>query len=259
MNQINRVIGEHFFSFQFHDDSLASFFHEQFRTCAGGKTPDVTVVFCKGYGMSFLNYDVQVMKNENQIVFSRADYKITADPSYSHAEIHVYDELALKHALMNLYSSYIVHKNWGILLHSSCVVENSQAHIFTGHSGAGKSTAAMLSHPRPLFSDEATVLKIDAEGVTAFDSPFRSELHGSALVRFAELKSINLLHQSLVIERNQISKSAALMALFDKVFYWASDKSETKRILPILKNLVDHTEIFNLYFQKNNQFWEMIS
>ncbi|KEZ50313.1 hypothetical protein [Metabacillus indicus] len=259
MVHLNKVIGEHIFSFQFNDYSLIAFFQKQFKTCADGKSADTNVVICKGYGRPFLNYDVKVMKNEKQIVFKRADYKITADPSYSYAEISVYDELALKHALMNLYSSYIVHKNWGILLHSSCVLEKNHAHIFTGHSGAGKSTAAMLSHPRPLFSDEATVLKIDAAQVTAFDSPFRSELHDSALVPFAELKSINLIHQSLVIERNQISKSAALMALFDKVFYWPSEKSETKRILTMLKDLVNQTEIFDLYFQKNDQFWEMIS
>ena len=51
---------------------------------------------------------------------------------------------------MNLYSSFIAYHNWGLLIHSSCVVNKGEAHIFSGHSGAGKSTAAKLSHPRDL-------------------------------------------------------------------------------------------------------------
>ncbi|UOK56361.1 hypothetical protein MGI18_15455 [Bacillus sp. OVS6] len=109
------------------------------------------------------------------------------------------------------------------------------------------------------MSDEATIIKIDKEGILAFDSPFRSELHGHAPVSNIKLLSIDLLHQSLSIERNRVDKPSALLALLDKVFYWPSNKEETKRILTMLRFLVEHVDIYDLYFQKNNRFWEMIS
>ncbi len=71
-----------------------------------------------------------------------------------------FNEFALKHALMNLYSSFIVHHKWGLLIHSSCLKEGDKAFLFSGQSGAGKSTVVKLSHPRPILSDEATVVKI---------------------------------------------------------------------------------------------------
>ncbi|MFY0758481.1 hypothetical protein AB1K32_06325 [Metabacillus dongyingensis] len=259
MTNINTKIGEHNIRLVCENKKLVNFLTHQFLIRDHGRKIDLSILIEKGYGQPFKNYDVDVCETQTSITFKRADYKITVDPNYTQAEVHVHNELALKHALMNLYSSFIVHKNWGILLHSSCVLETNGAHIFTGHSGAGKSTAAKLSAPRPLLSDEATIIKIAKDGILAYDSPFRSELHGHAPVSNIKLLSIDLLHQSLSIERNRVDKSSALLALLDKVFYWPSNKEETKRILTMMRFLVEHVDIYDLYFQKNNRFWEMIS
>ncbi|USK31648.1 hypothetical protein LIT25_13265 [Bacillus sp. F19] len=259
MTFINTKIGEYNIRLHCENKKLVKFLTHQFLLIDNGRNIDLSVFIAEGYGQPFKNYDVEISETRNSITFKRADYKITVDPNYTQAELHVHNELALKHALMSLYSSFIVHKNWGILLHSSCVLETNGAHIFTGHSGAGKSTAAKLSSPRPLLSDEATIIKIEKDGVRAYDSPFRSELHGHAPVSNTKLLSIDLLHQSLSIERNRVDKSSALLALLDKVFYWPSNKEETKKILTMLRFLVEHVDIYDLYFQKNNRFWEMIS
>lgn len=133
--------------------------------------------------MSFVDYNVESIENRNTIQYRRADYVIEVDREFKSATIQVYDELALKHAMMNLYSSFLVYHNWGLLIHSSCVIEKEKAHMFAGQSGAGKSTAAKLSFPRNLLSDEATLVKITPEKVTVFNSPFRSELR---LIRLME-------------------------------------------------------------------------
>ncbi|MGG4489199.1 hypothetical protein [Metabacillus idriensis] len=258
MTFINTKIGGHNIRLHCENKKLVEYLTHQFLQIDNGRIIDLSIFIAVGYGQSFINYDVEVSETQNYITFKRADYKITVDPKYTHAEVHVHNELALKHALMNLYSSFIVHKNWGLLLHSSCVLETNGAHIFTGHSGAGKSTAAKLSSPRPLLSDEATIIKINKDGILAYDSPFRSELYGQGPVFNTKLLSIDLLHQSLSIERNMVDKSSALLALMDKVFYWPSNKRETKRILTMLSLLVEQVEIYDLYFQKNNRFWELI-
>ena len=154
------------------------------------------------YGTPFTDYNVQITKEPTKITYRRSDYLIEVDPAFKEATIYVHDELALKHALMNLYSSFINYHNWGLLVHSSCVIENGKAHIFSGQSGAGKSTAAKLSHPRELLSDEASILKITDQEVTVYNSPFNSELDSSDLIS-APLASIQLLHQSLQNRRDR--------------------------------------------------------
>ncbi|MFV2047234.1 hypothetical protein KDJ21_013575 [Metabacillus litoralis] len=222
-------------------------------------TPDLTLQIENGYGIPFENCIVTITKTEEYISYKRADYLIRVDHLYRNAMIWVHDELALKHALMNLYSSFIVYHNWGILLHSSCVIDNDNAHIFSGHSGAGKSTAARLSSPRELLSDEASIIKISPDSVTVFDSPFRSELNSKCINTSFELGSIQLLHQSLKNKREQIQKSNSMLHLMDKVFYWDDSPKETTKIFHLLHYLVHQVPIYDLHFQKNNTFWEMIS
>jgi hypothetical protein len=224
-----------------------------------GYHPDLTIKINAGYGVPFFNYEVEINKNTEKIIYRRADYLIEVDTEYKFATISVYDQLALKHALTNLYSSFIVYHQWGLLIHSSCAIENGKAHIFAGHSGAGKSTAAKLSYPRQLLSDEASLLKITENGVRVFNSPFRSELKAEAFNGNIELASVQILYQALVNRRVRIGKSDALLHLMDKVFFWQHSQEETKTIVKLITMLVQQVPVYELHFEKNNTFWELIS
>lgn len=224
-----------------------------------GKGLDLSLRINHGYGDPFEDYDVKIIKKEDHIVYLRKDYFIEVDSSFRNATISAYDELALKHALMNLYSSFILHHNWGLLLHSSCVIADDKAHIFAGHSGAGKSTAARLSAPRELLSDEATLIKITDHSIVIYDSPFRSELETVGHIDHAPLSSIQLLFQADLNVRNRIKQSDAFMQLMDKVFYWPYKDDEVVKVLNLLKGIVRNVPVYDLHFQKNNTFWELIS
>ncbi|MFT9597380.1 hypothetical protein [Mesobacillus sp.] len=223
------------------------------------KKVDMNVDIFDGFGTSFTDYHVKVQKDSSKITFKRSDYLIESTPDYTSATIHVHDELALKHALMNLYSSYIVYHNWGLLIHSSCAIENGKAQIFAGQSGAGKSTAARLSEPRALLSDEATIVKISENGITVFDSPFRSELPSTGYQQPRSLAGIQLLHQAESNRIEKMRKPDALLSLMDKVFYWSHDPVETQRIMGLLRTLVVKVPVYELYFRKDPTFWELIS
>lgn len=239
---------------------LMCFMHQNFpavNTTLG--KPDLTIYLKEGYGIPFTDYDVVITKEADSISFRRADYLIEAEPDYHYAVISVTNELALKHALMSLYSSYVVHHKWGLLIHSSCVMDKGKAYLFAGHSGAGKSTAAKLSMPRDLLSDEASIVKITPDKVTIFNSPFRSELDRSGTEENSPLASIYLLNQAVDNHIVPLSKSNGLLNLMDKVFYWSHSPEETGGILQLLQQLVNSVSICELHFQKNDTFWELIS
>ncbi|WP_226645616.1 hypothetical protein [Mesobacillus subterraneus] len=219
----------------------------------------MTVSITTNYGVPFQDCNVAFRKEGNKVYFKRADYLIESTLDYTSATIHVHDELALKHALMNLYSSYIVYHNWGLLIHSSCAIQNDKAHIFAGHSGAGKSTAARLSQPRELLSDEATIVKITEIEITVFDSPFRSELQSTGYQQPCPLAGIQILHQAEKNSLEKMRKPDALLSLMDKVFYWSHDPAETQRIMGLLRILVEKVPVYELYFRKDPTFWELIS
>jgi hypothetical protein len=221
--------------------------------------PDILLSIKEGFRSSVMDLQVSITKDSEKIYFRRSDYLIETAPDYKCTTIYVSDELPLKHALTNFYSSYIVYHNWGLILHSSCVLEDGRAHIFAGQSGAGKSTAARLSKPRDLLSDEASLVKITDHGITVYHSPFRSEETDKGRSNQAPLESIQILHQSPQNERVNMKKADAFVHLLDKVFYWSHDSEETKKIMGLLKLLVDRVPVYELYFKKDNTFWELIS
>jgi hypothetical protein len=260
MNTRCVLIAEHYSHLEWNSIWISHFLDKNFMSeNFASNRIDLRIRIYDNYGTPFLDYEVDISKSSKYITFRRADYLIEATLDYKEVTIYVHDELALKHALMNVYSSYIVYHNWGLLIHSSCVLENKEAHIFTGHSGAGKSTVAKLSSPRILLSDEASIIKISNEGIRVFNSPFRSEIEASGKERPSSLASIQLLHQAKHNNRKIKTKSDAYLELVDKIFYWSHSKEETKRVLNLLKFLVHQVPVYELHFQKNNTFWELIS
>ncbi|MDF0727745.1 hypothetical protein PY093_13785 [Cytobacillus sp. S13-E01] len=253
-------IGEHYFHVNSNSINVMRTIINEYTLCNDlNIQSNMNILINEGFGVPFLNYDVTITKNKNLISYCRADYLIQVDSNFKYAEIYVHDDLALQHAFLNLYSSFIVHINWGLLIHSSCVIDNGKGHIFSGHSGAGKSTAAKLSHPRSLLSDEATLVKISPKEIIIYDSPFRSEIKIRGNETLTSLGSIQLLKQSQQNKRTILKKADALLRLIDKVFFWTNDSIESKQIIQLLQLLVQNVPAYELQFQKNDTFWELIS
>lgn len=260
MNTFIALIGEHHIRFRTASQWIEQYLTEKFNRASlpPGASSDMDVTLHEGYGEPFVNFDVASSLEDGVISFSRTDYLIRASSDFHSAAVSVRDDFALKHALMNLYSSFIVSRGWGLLVHSSCIMEGGKAYLFAGHSGAGKSTVAWLSLPRPVLSDEATILKVEERGVTVFDSPFRSGIEEPYKGPGCELGAIQFLRQSMEIKRVRLQKTDAMMELFSKIFYWPHSPLETVKIMKLFQQLIQQIPAYELYFQKNDQFWKEI-
>ncbi len=263
MFEAGSQIAEHLLHFKTNSEEVMNWLGQTFdmdvRHGSDNVQPDLTVTIRDAYGKPFESFDVQISATGDRVVFDRVDYKLKVDKAYRTAELHVYDMFALKHALMNLYRGFFVLNKWGLLIHSSCVIEGGNAYIFSGRSGAGKSTIARLSHPRPLLSDEATIVKVTGDEVTVYDSPFRSDTQPEFIRQGVPLAAVHLIHQSRHVSRERTEGTHGVVQLMDKVFYWAYDKDQTKAILRMYEQLAQKVPIYDLHFQKNNTFWEAIS
>lgn len=256
-------IGEHTVFITTGLQSIVDWLHEHFKVIKADEwddcLPDLYVRIGTGFGQEAKSYDVSIHEEGDKIFYEREDYLMEVDHDYRRASLHVHNELALKHALMALYSAYIVHYKWGLMIHSCCVAEAGKSYLFAGQSGAGKSTVASLSRPRTILSDEATLVRIGPDGVFAYDSPFRSDSSSSFDHECLPLKGIYLLEQSQFINTDIIKPTEAVLRLMDKIFYWAVNPTETVRVLSMCRQLAEIVPSYKLYFQKNDLFWECIS
>ncbi|RAP77471.1 hypothetical protein [Paenibacillus montanisoli] len=261
MYKLQFKVSEHVLTVRTDSNRIMAFFQspDWSRLRINHTDTDLTVYIELGYGKPFVDFNVESKCSEKGITFCRTDYKIEIDPALREADIYVFDEFALKHALMNLYSTFIVHNQWGLLVHSSCVAQHDRAFLFTGHSGAGKSTAARLSDPRPILSDEATIIKIDSGEARVFDSPFRSEIITPGLEESRKLAGIHLLEQSPRNNRKRLKKADGMLQMMDKIFYWPHHAGDTHNTFVLCRKLADAVPIYNLEFKKESSFWEEIS
>ncbi|QJC51142.1 hypothetical protein HGI30_05900 [Paenibacillus albicereus] len=221
---------------------------------------DAVLYITDFYGSMYDEGPVEIEAAGDTITYTRKDYRLETSADGSSVKLQVFDDLALKHALINWYSAWLIHHRAGLLVHSSCVVDGGKAWMFVGHSGAGKSTAAELSAPRPILSDEATLLLLDEDGgVTIYDSPLRSENEDRGEADACPLGGIHFLLQAPDVRREPVSKVDALIGLMDKVFYWKHSKTETAKMIAVCREVVQRVPAYELHFQKNDAFWEVIS
>ncbi|WEK54945.1 MAG: hypothetical protein P0Y55_02345 [Candidatus Cohnella colombiensis] len=192
--------------------------------------------------------------------FERPDYELVIQPDFRETSIRFYDFMGLRSVLVNWYSALITYLDWGVVIHSSSLVHNGEGYLFAGLSGAGKSTVARLSLPRPLLSDEASIVKLDGEGqLRVYDSPLRSDLLQSDAVRSVPLKGIYLLQQAPQINAYSLDATSALMSIFDKVWYFPYETTQSMKLVRLCKRLIERVPIYRLEFQNNDAFWEAIS
>jgi len=193
-------------------------------------------------------------------LFDRPDYMLRISADYREADIQFYNYIALRCAMINWYSAIAARLNWGLVVHASCLIQNGEAHLFAGVSGTGKTTVACLSYPRKLLSDEAAIVKLsDDSRVIVYDSPMRSDLFTPAPLPSVPLKAIYLLKQSADIRTRRMTRSEAMLALFDKIWYWPHNRADAAKVVRLCKQLAERVPVYELEFQKNDLFWREIS
>lgn len=257
MKNLNTKIGDHLFDFRGELEDVENLYGKLIHN--GSDLSDMVVFLENDYGKAFESYQVIHYKKNEQDYLKRTDFLIEFNLELKTAKIQYFDELALKHAFMTLYSTFITEIEWGLLLHSSCIVDGESAHLFAGESGAGKSTVAGLSSPRMLLSDEATILKVENSCLKVFDSPFRSDLPSIGEEKIFTLASIDFLNQSLMNRRESLKESESLIGLMDKVFSWYPGPAFTLKLIKLINLTVKQVPVYNLYFKKDPTFWELIS
>lgn len=159
---------------------------------------------------------------------------------------------------------------FGIFIHSSCIIMNNKAHIFLGVSGAGKTTIAKNSN-LPVLSDDLTILKVENNHVMASSSVLDIGLRQKKYRKFAEktykLEGIFFLKQSSNNELKKIEIPEALELLLRSTIISEWDKRQrelidsntkiTKKQKLLIENiflLLTQVRSYRLFFKKDFTF-----
>lgn len=163
----------------------------------------------------------------------------------------------LVHPLGSLLLMYLMHWKNGLLIHASGVINNSNAFLFTGVSGIGKSTMAKLwkDSGNLVLNDDRLIIRIVDDELKLYNNPMP---YYQQLPAEGNLKKIFLLKQS---HKNYIKPLKGVMAYskvlgnFIQQFY---NPDMVKRHLEIVESVLSRVEVYELGFKPDEEIVEMI-
>ncbi|MBL4637688.1 MAG: hypothetical protein JKY56_27785 [Kofleriaceae bacterium] len=194
--------------------------------------------------------------SDNCVKLSRYDAEGTihfADGEPLRADFVVAPREVALEALLRILSSYTLLRHGGLVLHSSAIGDDQGAHVFSGVSGAGKSTIAALLRdywPVEQLSDELLILRRGPEKWELIVSPFLGS-KGLAHGKRKTLSSINFLSQADENRRTELRPAQAMSAMCRHILSYAQDPKSGELILELVMQLVSEVPCYDLDFLKD--------
>lgn len=147
----------------------------------------------------------------------------------------------------------------GFLLHSASAIRNGKAFLFSGVSGAGKTTISRLAPPDAiLLTDEISYVGRQGDSYTAFGTPFAGELAEPGANVSAPIGALLLLEKGPENRRERMGTAEAVQALLRNILFFAEEKELVQMVFQSACDFVQRVPVERLIFRPDPSVWEII-
>jgi hypothetical protein len=149
----------------------------------------------------------------------------------------------------------------GFLVHAASGLRHGRAFLFSGVSGAGKTTISRLAPAdATLLTDEISYVRRDGNGgYVAYGTPFAGELAKPGENVRAPLDTLFLLEKG---PENRIetidSKAEAACALMRNILFFAHDPELVNQVFESALDFVERVPVKRLTFYPDQKVWDLI-
>ena len=203
--------------------------------------------------------DVRVSYQSGRWRMVRGDFEAEWDPGLRRGWArHSANPYSIDSVLRILHSLLLARQG-GFLVHAASGVRKGRAYLFSGLSGAGKTTIARLAPPEvTLLTDEISYVRPQAEGYWAFGTPFAGELAQAGANVSAPIAALFLLAQGAPTRLEPVGAAEATQALLRNILFFASDSELVRLVFESACEFVRRVPVYRLVFVPEPQVWEMI-
>jgi len=203
--------------------------------------------------------ELYVRRDSGKWRFDRGDFHAEWDPAASRGRIRQTANPYSIDSVLRIVHSLLLAKQGGFLLHAASAVRNGRAFLFTGVSGAGKTTISSLAPPDvALLTDEISyVVKQDAR-YFAFGTPFTGELARVGENIRAPIEEVFLLAKGPENRIEPVDAAVAARALLGNILFFAEDSELVNALFQTACEFVSRVPIRRLTFVPDAAVWELI-
>jgi len=193
-------------------------------------------------------------------LIERGDLRAEWDPVAGHGRIVQSANPYAIDAALRIIHSLLLAQEGGLLMHAASVVRNGKAFLFTGVSGAGKTTISRLAPAdATLLTDEISYLTRNGHGYIAHGTPFAGELAKVGENVRAPLAGLYLLQKGPENSISPVRASAAVRGLMENVLFFAHDPKLVSMVFESACELVCRVPVYRLTFVLDQRVWELIA
>jgi hypothetical protein len=147
----------------------------------------------------------------------------------------------------------------GFLLHAASAIRRDHAFLFSGLSGAGKTTISRLAPADvALLSDEISYICRSRGTFSAVGTPFAGELARPGENQSAPIRALFFLEKGLENRIASIEPAEASRRLLRNVLFFADDKALIEGAFGIACDFVSMVPVHRLIFVPDQRVWDII-
>jgi hypothetical protein len=205
--------------------------------------------------------DVRVRRNndDDAWLMERGDFHARWDPRKGRGSVRQNANPYSLDSVLRILHSLILAERGGFLLHAASAICDGRAFLFSGVSGAGKTTMTRLAPPDiTLLTDEISYLRPNADGYSAFGTPFAGELARAGENCTAPVSALFFLEQGPENRIEEVSSAEAVRQLMRNILFFAEDRGLVEKLLATACDFVARVPIRRLTFYPDTRVWDEI-
>jgi hypothetical protein len=203
--------------------------------------------------------DVRVTHRSGRWSIERGDFRAEWSPTSHTGWIRQSANPYSIDAVLRIVHTLVLARQGGFLMHSASAIRNGKAFLFTGVSGAGKTTISRLAPPdATLLTDEISYVRKQGDGYIAFGTPFTGELAKLGENVSAPIAALYLLAKGPENRIDPVPPGEAARSILANMLFFAEDEELVQSTFHSAFEFVSRVPVSRLTFVPDCRVWELI-
>jgi hypothetical protein len=213
--------------------------------------------------------DVRVRREGHEWLLQRGDFHARWDPRTGQGSVRQNTNPYSLDSVLRIVHSLILAERGGFLLHAASAICDGRAYLFSGVSGAGKTTMTRLAPADiTLLTDEISYLRPSDDrpsndrasdrGYHAFGTPFAGELAKAGENCAAPVSALFFLEQGPENRVDEVPAADAVRRLMRNILFFAEDKGLVEKLFVTACDFAARVPIRRLTFYPDARVWDEI-
>jgi hypothetical protein len=203
--------------------------------------------------------DARVLKQGGLWFFDRGDFHAEWDSRTRRGWVRQAPNPYAIDTVLRIVHSLVLAEEGGFLLHAASAVRSGRSFVFTGISGAGKTTISRLAPSDVVvLTDEISYIRRRPSGYRAYGTPFAGELARVGENISAPFGGLYFLEKGPTNSIEPIDERRAAQALLRNILFFSHDEQLVKRVFDSAFEFVSSIATARLIFTPDEGAWRIV-